>query len=168
MYYFFKSSVIIFSLTFSQGLYAMFDKDYAKFVGVGSIFIRDGKALLVLREKTGRNDNLYGLVGGLVKSGESVLHGALREIREEVGVEVKPEDMQLVHCISSREDYSGEVVGLYFLVKQWVGEPFNKKSDKHSEVTWFSLNELPKNIIVRNKQALEMMQKGIPYSEYGW
>lgn len=149
----------------SYGVSSMEKKE--KFVGVGGIFIQDNKVLFVFRENTGKNDNLYGLIGGLVKENESVKEGLIREIDEEVGVKVNPQDMRLVHCISSREN-GIETVGCYFLIEKWIGTPFNKASHKHNHVKWFDLKNLPQNLIPRNRQAVELMEKGITYSEYGW
>jgi 8-oxo-dGTP diphosphatase len=153
-----------------KGLEAMFEKSRSplKLVGVGNMLIQDDKILLVLRDDSIRNGGMYGLIGGLIEAGESVRQGAIREIEEEIGVIVVPQDMELVHTMSSIESDEGEVVGHYFVVKKWQGVPFNKEPHKHLALEWFNLNQLPENIIFRNKQAIEMMQKGISYSEYGW
>ena len=91
----------------------------------------------------------------------------MREIFNEVGVIVKPENLTLVHTMSSTEN-GIETIGNYFLVEAWEGEPFNKASHKHSHIEWLDLERLPSNIIPRNKQAIDCMRKKIPYSEYGW
>lgn len=137
------------------------------FVGVGSIFIQDGNVLTVFRNNTERNNNKHGLIGGLVHAGESVRAAAVRIIFEEVGLDVDPEDLTLIHVMSSREN-GEETVGHYFLVEDWDGEPVNKASHKHARIEWVDLNELPATLIERNRQALENMFEEIPYSEYGW
>lgn len=136
--------------------------------GVGSIFIRDGKVLTVFRHSpTELNNNKHGLIGGLVRTGESLRDGAIREIFEEVGVHVMPENLTLVHTMSSTE--AGiETVGHYFLVEAWSEEPYNKAAHKHARIEWIDLNNLPKTLIPRNRQAIDNMRKGISYSEYGW
>jgi ADP-ribose pyrophosphatase YjhB (NUDIX family) len=159
--------LFIICLTFTKEVFCMFNSENKKFVGVGCIFIQDEKVLTVLRTKTGRNDNLYGLIGGLVEPHEPVKQAAIREIYEEVGVKVNPEDLELIHVMSSIEN-DVEVIGCYFLVKKWEGEPFNKASDKHERIEWISLYNLPQNMIARNKQAVEHMLKKFTYSEYGW
>ncbi len=137
------------------------------FVGVGCIFIKNGDVLTVFRNNCKKNNNKHGLIGGLVEHGESVRQAAVREIFEEVGVTVKPEDLKLVHTISSRED-NIETVGHYFLVEKWDGEPYNKASDKHDRIEWFDMDKLPETLIERNRQAIENMFEEISYSEYGW
>lgn len=137
------------------------------FVGVGAIFIKDGNVLTVFRNNTKKNNLKHGLIGGLVKTNESVRQGVIREIFEEVGVTVKPENLKLIHTMSSRED-GEESVGHYFLVESWDGEPFNKDTSKHERIEWLDLDALPETLIARNRQAIENMFEEISYSEYGW
>lgn len=137
------------------------------FVGVGNIFIKDGDVLTVFRNNTEKNNNKHGLIGGLVKAGESIRSAAIREIFEEVGITVKPENLKLIHTMSSREN-GEETIGHYFLVEKWDGEPFNKASDKHERIEWVCLDNLPDTLIPRNRQAIENMFQEVSYSEYGW
>lgn len=145
----------------------MFNQKNTKFVGVGVLFIQNDKVLLVHRKSTGRNDNLYGLVGGLVEAHETVQDAAVREIKEEVGVEVRKEDLHFAHCVSQLQNDT-EVVGIYFLVTQWIGNLINNEPAKHDSIEWFPLDNLPDDIIERNKQVIEAVQKNVLYSEYGW
>jgi ADP-ribose pyrophosphatase YjhB (NUDIX family) len=50
--------------------------------------IRDGRILLAARGKP-PSEGLYSLPGGMVETGETLGEAALRELREEVGVEAK-------------------------------------------------------------------------------
>lgn len=138
-----------------------------KFTGAGVIFIRDGKVLTVFRNNTQKNNNKHGLIGGRNQANETAKACAIREVGEEIGIELKPEDLRLVHVIHSIEN-SEETLGFYFLVESWEGEPYNKASDKHERIEWLDLNNLPNTMIARNRQALEHFQKNSAYSEHGW
>lgn len=135
------------------------------FVGVGSILIRDGKVLTVFRNNTEKNNFKHGLIGGLLQAGESLKQGAIREIYEEIGLTVQPENMRLIHTMSSREN-DEEIIGHYFLLEKWEGEPFNKASHKHDRIEWLDLDTLPETLIARNRQAIENMFEEISYSEF--
>jgi 8-oxo-dGTP diphosphatase len=135
------------------------------FIGVGAIFIKNGDVLTVFRNNTEQNNNKHGLIGGLAQPGEPIKQAAIREIFEEVGVTVKPEDLTLVHVISSK-DNDRETEENYFLVKKWEGEPFNKASHKHDRLEWVDMDQLPETLIARNRQAIENMFEEVMYSEY--
>ena len=53
----------------------------------GALIIQDGKILFQRRTDNGR----WGLIGGLLEMNETYEQAALREIREETGLEVKLE-----------------------------------------------------------------------------
>jgi ADP-ribose pyrophosphatase YjhB (NUDIX family) len=57
---------------------------------VAHVFLlRPGSILLVRRCNTGFKDGNYGPVGGHLDGGESIIRAAIRECREEVGVEIE-------------------------------------------------------------------------------
>lgn len=64
---------------------------------VGIAFINDNKLLIVKSAKSAK-DNLFTLVGGGVEEHESILEGAIREIKEEVdyNLEIKEDDLEFI------------------------------------------------------------------------
>ena len=62
------------------------------------IFIerKDGKMLFQLRDNNPRitNPNLWGLFGGGIKTGESPKRAAVRELKEELGITIKEEQLR--------------------------------------------------------------------------
>lgn len=62
-------------------------------VGVGSlIHDRDGRVLLIKR-RFEPNKGKWSLPGGLLETGEALVEGAKREVREELGVEIDAEEL---------------------------------------------------------------------------
>ena len=63
----------------------------------GAVIVRDGKILFQRRTDNGR----WGLIGGLLEMNETYEQAALREIREETGLEVRLDSFLHVygrHC----------------------------------------------------------------------
>jgi len=119
----------------------------------------DGTILLLKRSETDERRPLqWDFPGGMVDEGENFVTAAVREIKEEAGIDIKPERLTLAYTTSAiREDKN--VCWLIF-----VGE--TKKQDvklsfEHSEFQWVSLDEainaieydLQKNALIHIKKA---------------
>src|SRR4029077_20737182 len=96
------------------------------------IIIRDGPNVLMgLRQNTGFADGMYHLPAGHLEDGETFVDGAIREAREELGIEIQLADLSLVHVMH----HSGRL-GLFFSVDRWVGTITNVEPDKCKELEW--------------------------------
>lgn len=138
------------------------------------VIMRQGnKIAMVLRKNTGYMDGHYGLPAGKAEWFEPFTAAAIREAREESGVVIKPENLQVVHVVHRHgEDRFTKKfmdwVDVYFVVSEWIGEPRNAEPEKSERLDWLDLNNLPKNIVPPQRAALEHIAKGEFYSEYGW
>lgn len=130
------------------------------------LFIRDGKILLLRRADTGYEDGNYGLVAGHLDAHESLTHAAIREAKEESGVDIDPHNLALVTTIHRRQ--SDERIDFFFIVNKWAGEPANTEPDKCDDLNWFDLDCLPANTIPYIRQAIDCYRRGVIYSEWGW
>ncbi len=134
------------------------------------ILIKEGKILLLRRQNTGWNDGWYCTPAGHGEGNETVREATVREAMEEIGVAIRPEDLEFVH-VQHRwsEDNGGHSrIGFYFVAKKYQGEPTNAEPEKCDDLDYFPLDDLPANTIAPFKLAIECYAKGITYSEYGW
>lgn len=130
---------------------------------------KDGKIAFVLRSGTGWMNNYYGLPSGKVEHHETFTNAAIREGKEEVGVELKASDLEPILTVHRKADDNAPYwVDMYFRAKKWEGEPFNAEPHMHSELVWLDLKNLPENVIPAVKDALAQIQAGKIYSEHGW
>lgn len=137
------------------------------------IILRDGdKILLLRRANTGYCDGFYsmpsGHVGGLdEKGGESAIQAAAREAKEEVGIDINPKDLQLVHTLHrySDEPEPHERIDLYFEAIEWNGEPHNAEPHKCDELLWVSIDDLPEKMTPEVRHTLDMIARSEPYSD---
>ena len=111
------------------------------------IVIRNKKDELLLQQRanTGYLDGYWDLPSGHVEYGESLRNAAARELKEEVGVAVLPEDLSLIHIeqFYVEKDY----VNYTFEEKEWSGDPEIGEPQKCSAIGWFAVNALPDNCV---------------------
>jgi len=135
------------------------------------MLIRDGKILLSRRFQTGYEDGNYGLPGGHGEEGETMSEGIIREVMEELGIEIDKADCRFVlaqHRWCPDVGNPHARVGFYFAPSRWVGEPVNKEPNKCDDLQWFPLDALPTNTIGHIRNAIESYRNNISYSEYDW
>ena len=126
------------------------------------ILYNKGKILLLKQTKP--NGGNFSLVGGTVEKEEYAKESLIRESREEAGIILQPEDLQLVHVMHKHHAKKQRII-LYFKAKKWYGILRAKERKKFEKVEWFRLNDLPKNITPTVRQALKHYKKGQLYSE---
>jgi ADP-ribose pyrophosphatase YjhB (NUDIX family) len=118
---------------------------------------------LLVQEDNGK----WELPGGGLDWGESPQDGVAREIREEIGVQINPNDMEVVH-VMHRKASNDERIDFFMVASKYSGEITNMEPEKCDDLQFFPLNNLPVNVIEYIKVAIENYRNGIVYSEYGW
>jgi ADP-ribose pyrophosphatase YjhB (NUDIX family) len=143
------------------------------YIACFTILKRGNKIAMVLRKNTGWMDDHYGLPAGKGEWFETFTSGAIREAKEEAGVDIVLGDLRFVHMAHRHgEDRFTKKfmdwVDVYFEADQWTGEPFNAEEEKSERLDWLDLNNLPENIVPSQRAALLHIANGDFYSEYGW
>ena len=130
---------------------------------------KDGKVLLMRRQNTGYKDGWYGLPSGHVEEGEPALIAAIREAKEEVGVDVEAQDLRMVHVMHRlSESRDHERVDFGFEVAKWKGTPYNAEPDKCSELRWADPDDLPEHTIDVVALMFEHAKHGRVYSHHNF
>jgi len=143
------------------------------YTAVFVIFREHNKVAFVLRGDLPWMADHYGLPSGKVEIAETFRLAAVREAKEEVGVDIDPKDLKYLLTMQrnsgSQEDGSIlEWVDMYFEATKWNGELINAEPHMHRKLEWLDLKNLPENVIPPVKAALEMIEAGQTYGEYGW
>ncbi len=142
-------------------------KERFKMIASGYLMlIRGGKILLSRRFRTGYEDGKYSLPAGHIEDNETLRTGTCREIKEEIGVSLHPEDLALVHVMHRK--HLDIRVDYFFTTKKKDLKPKNIEPQKSDDVAWYPLTKLPINTIPYIRAAIENYRKHIFYSEFGW
>ena len=121
-------------------------------VGVGAVVVQHTQVLLLLRKKP-PEAGFWSLPGGRVEFMELVEDALIRELREELGIDVAIEALLCVtnHIVTAE---NAHWVSPAYLVRVVSGVPKNLESDKTAAIQWFPLSSLPDNLSVTARSAL--------------
>lgn len=124
----------------------------------GAVIARDGRILLQRRSDNG----LWGLPGGLLELDETYEQAALREIREETGLEVRlTAFLGIFHnhdMIWSNGDRA-HTIGAYFAAEILRGTP---RTDEESlELRFFAKEEIPELFAEDHRAAVRAFLEGV-------
>lgn len=127
---------------------------------------KEGKILVARRCNTGYQDGNYQIPAGHVDAGELPMDALIREAREEIGIDLKKEDVHFAH-VSFREmhDETGDRVDFFFRANEWGGEVTNMEPHKCDDLQWVTLIDLPENMSPHVRIALECIGRGELSSE---
>lgn len=129
----------------------------------------EGQVLLALRQNTGFGDGQYGVVGGHLDGGENARLALVREAYEEAGIRIDPADLipRLVMHRAPSGPYD-EAIDFFFDLYTWKGDVTNAEPTKCAGFQFFAPSDLPENTIPYIRRAVEGVERGDSYIEYGW
>lgn len=136
------------------------------------VLMKNNKVFLMRRFNTGYHDGMYGLCAGHTEYKETFKEAIIREAKEEVGIDLKAKDLEVVHvmqrfAVPNPQELRGRV-DVFIKAKKWKGEPQNMEPHKCDDARWFSLNSLPRNTIPFIREALKNIKYKKFYSEIGF
>jgi len=114
-------------------------------VGVGAVIINDNnEILLTLRGKKAKNEKgTWEIPGGAIEFGETLEAGLIREVKEELDIEIDVLKLIQVcdHLIPTEKQHW---VAPSYLCKIVKGKPTIMEPEKCDKIDWFSLEEAQK------------------------
>lgn len=134
-------------------------------VAVIGLVIKDSKILLLKRKNTDWMNWYWWLPGGRLDKGESMTAWAIRELREEIWIEVRASEILSKNLIHHKDERWER---LYFIIlaDNFTGTPTNREEEKSEWIEWFDLSNLPLNVTPQVAICLDAIQNKKSFSEY--
>ncbi|MGP3979489.1 NUDIX domain-containing protein [Streptomyces sp. KR80] len=108
---------------------------------------------------------------GKSEPGEPITETAVRELREETGLIVKPESLRVAHIIHGAwgVEAPNGFLTIVFATHEWSGEPENREPSKHAQVSWIDTDAIPEALVETTANALHgYLRDGPEVTLHGW
>ncbi len=130
------------------------------------VLLRDDCVLLGKRRNTGFADGRYHVPAGKLEIDETITDGIIREAREEAGITLSPNDIDLVHLMHLRD--GTDRLSLFFTADRWSGEIENREPEKCAGWEWLPVGDLPAETVPYARQAIADIVAGRHLGLFGW
>lgn len=131
------------------------------------ILRRGSEILLIRRFNTGCEDGMYACAGGGLEANETVRHAIIREAAEELGIQLKKDDLKIIHVVHRKREQQ-EMIGFFIEASEWQGQPCIMEPHKCDDLAWYDIKKLPINCDPILKHTFAMLDQNEFFSEMGW
>ncbi|MGW2229539.1 NUDIX hydrolase [Streptomyces formicae] len=140
-------------------------KRFAAPIDVHAALVRPGttgwEVLLTRRAGNVYASGLWHMPSGHVDgSHEDVVEALVREVAEETGVVVAPQDVQIAATVHHRSPQGSVRMGIVGVVRSWEGEPQIREPHLCSGMAWYPLDRLPSGMVAYAHAGLETLRAG--------
>ena len=125
-------------------------------VGVNILYFNGKNELLLgLRHKKGYpGDGSWGLIGGKLKNNETIEETAVRELKEEVNIDCRVDDLEIINMGSTITATHFIQIGI--MCKRHDLVPRNMEPEKCQKLEFFPLDKLPINLFFGTKVNIDL------------
>ena len=111
------------------------------------VLLRNEKNEILLQQRSGTGylDGYWDFPSGHVEFGESLRTTATRETKEEIDIDIAPEDLDLIHIEQFFVDRN--YVNYTFEARSWAGTPRICEPEKCGAIAWFATDSLPSKCV---------------------
>ncbi len=116
-------------------------KDYIG-IGIGAIILnKKGQILLIQRGKKSKNEvGLWGFPGGALEFGETIEEAIIREVKEELGVAIKP--LKKLAAVNHRiPNEKQHWIAVPYICQLVSGRPKILEVNKIAAIKWLTIKE---------------------------
>ena len=122
-----------------------------RYIVVVLVFIQNSDGKFLIQKRSKRKNGKYATTGGHPKSGESSIQGVITEVKEEIGLEIEPEELKLY--FSGRSDTECVFWDDYYVKMDVEDITKLKLQEKEvSSIEWFSEYEI-RQLMIEDKFA---------------
>ncbi len=111
------------------------------YIVVVLVFIQNSEGKFLIQKRSKLKNGKYATTGGHPKSGESSIQGIISEVKEEIGLDINPEDLKLFY--SGRSDLKNVFWDDYYIKMDVPNiENLPLQQEEVESVCWLTIDEI--------------------------
>lgn len=122
------------------------------------VLVLQDRHVLLMQLGAGMFDGCWNIPGGHVLPGESAMAAAVRELQEEVGLQVCADDLTFRCVTHHRPPSRSEKVTFTFSTETFRGEPFAAEPHRAEVVRWTAWDDLPEMLMPQAAASLSLFR----------
>lgn len=111
-----------------------------------TIFMQNSQKKILIQKRSKLKGGKYGITSGHTFVEEQAKHGAIREIKEEIGLTIKEKELKLIY----KTEINKTTYNLYYIQKEINLQKLTLQKEEVEEVYWCTMEEI-NNLIKRNE-----------------
>lgn len=138
-------------------------------VGFGVMILKENRVLLGKRHDAAEKassemhgEGTWTMPGGKLHFQKTFEGGAVREVKEETGIEIKESDLELISVTNNRVP-DAHFLTLGFLINECDQEPRVMEPDEITEWRWFELDNLPTKVFPPSLEVIDHYNSKVIY-----
>ena len=113
------------------------------------VWIQNDNGQFLIQKRSEKKDGRWATTGGHPIAGETSKEGIVSEIKEELGIDVDSEKIELFKIVKTDDDF----IDMYYVKENIIIDNLILQEEEVSEVKWNSINEIKEKI--NNKEFSE-------------
>ena len=111
-----------------------------------AIFIQNSQKRLLIQKRSKLKGGKYGITSGHTLVNETAIKGAIREIREEIGIEINERELKPIY----KTEIQKAIYNFYYIQKEIELQNLVLQKEEVENVYWFTIEEI-NNLIQKNE-----------------
>ena len=111
-----------------------------RYILIKLVLIQNNKGQILIQKRSEQKGGEYALTSGHAKKGETPIQGIITEIKEELGIDVTPEELTLIY--SERNDTNQAFYDLFYLQNNYDISKMKLQKEEVEEVKWLTKKEV--------------------------
>jgi 8-oxo-dGTP diphosphatase len=132
-------------------------------VGLGVIIVGKNDRVLVMKRRA-VHAPMYAIPGGHLELGETFEEGAIREVKEELNIDIRnPKVIAVTNNLKTFQDEGRHYISIILVARNYSGHLKNMEPDKCDEFLWADPHNLPEPHFDASRLGIQCYLNGTFY-----